>query len=109
MILIIGLGIFPKPVVDIIKPAVESTMQQVGVTDPAPEIPVTEGQKVIARFGRWRTSPRRRSSTASWRRCSIVFGAACVGVLVEAFLPRPLRHLVQLAIVRRGARRRRAC
>ncbi|WP_433169803.1 NADH-quinone oxidoreductase subunit M [Kribbella sp. CA-247076] len=45
VVLIIGLGIFPKPVVDIIKPAVESTMQYVGVTDKAPEIPVTEGQK----------------------------------------------------------------
>ncbi|TCO30154.1 NADH-quinone oxidoreductase subunit M [Kribbella steppae] len=45
VVLIIGLGIFPKPVVDIIKPAVESTMQHVGVTDKAPEIPVTEGQK----------------------------------------------------------------
>ena len=44
MILIVGLGIFPKPVVDIIKPAVESTMQRVGV-DKAPRIPVTEGQK----------------------------------------------------------------
>lgn len=28
----------------------------------------------------------------------VIFAAACVGVLVEAFLPRPLRHLVQLAI-----------
>jgi NADH-quinone oxidoreductase subunit N len=28
----------------------------------------------------------------------VVFGAACVGVLVEAFLPRQLRHVVQLAI-----------
>ena len=28
----------------------------------------------------------------------VVFGAACVGVLAEAFLPRQLRHLVQLAI-----------
>jgi NADH-quinone oxidoreductase subunit N len=28
----------------------------------------------------------------------IIFGAACAGVLVEAFLPRALRHLVQLAI-----------
>lgn len=28
----------------------------------------------------------------------VVFGAACVGVLVEAFLPRVLRHMVQLAI-----------
>ncbi|MEU4190792.1 NADH-quinone oxidoreductase subunit M [Kribbella sp. NPDC026611] len=45
MLLIVGLGIFPKPVVDIIKPAVESTMQQMGVTDKAPQIPVTEGQK----------------------------------------------------------------
>jgi NADH-quinone oxidoreductase subunit M len=32
-------------VVDIIKPAVEATMQRVGVTDKAPQIPVTEGQK----------------------------------------------------------------
>lgn len=45
VVLIIGFGIYPKPVVDIIKPAVESTMQRVGVTDPAPEVPVTEGQK----------------------------------------------------------------
>jgi NADH-quinone oxidoreductase subunit M len=45
VILIIGLGIYPKPIVDIIKPAVEATMQHVGVTDPAPEIPATEGQK----------------------------------------------------------------
>ncbi|ADB35289.1 proton-translocating NADH-quinone oxidoreductase, chain M [Kribbella flavida DSM 17836] len=44
-LLIVGFGIYPKPVVDIIKPAVESTMQRVGVTDKAPEIPVTEGQK----------------------------------------------------------------
>jgi NADH-quinone oxidoreductase subunit N len=28
----------------------------------------------------------------------IVFGAACAGVLVEAFLPRPLRYLSQLAV-----------
>jgi NADH-quinone oxidoreductase subunit M len=45
IVLIIGFGLYPKPVVDIIKPAVESTMQRVGVTDPAPQVPVTEGQK----------------------------------------------------------------
>lgn len=28
----------------------------------------------------------------------IVFGAACAGVLVEAFLPRPLRYLSQIAV-----------
>jgi NADH-quinone oxidoreductase subunit M len=45
LLLIVGLGVYPKPVVDIIKPAVEATMQQVGITDKAPQIPVTEGQK----------------------------------------------------------------
>jgi NADH-quinone oxidoreductase subunit M len=45
VLLIVGFGFYPKPVVDIIKPAVESTMQLVGVSDKAPEIPVTEGQK----------------------------------------------------------------
>ena len=45
VVLIVGFGLYPKPVVDIIKPAVESTMQHVGVTDKAPQIPVTEGQK----------------------------------------------------------------
>jgi len=45
VLLIVVLGFYPKPVVDIIEPAVKSTMEHVGVTDPAPEIPVTEGQK----------------------------------------------------------------
>jgi NADH-quinone oxidoreductase subunit M len=45
IVLIVGLGLYPKPVIDIIKPAVETTMQHVGVTDKAPQIPVTEGQK----------------------------------------------------------------
>jgi len=43
--LIVGLGFYPKPVVDVIKPAVEKTMTQVGVTDPKPEISVTEGER----------------------------------------------------------------
>jgi NADH-quinone oxidoreductase subunit M len=45
VVLIVGFGLYPKPVVDIIKPAIETTMQHVGVTDKAPQIPVTEGQK----------------------------------------------------------------
>ena len=35
---IIALGFFPKPVLDVLNPAVERTMQQVGVTDPAPTV-----------------------------------------------------------------------
>jgi NADH-quinone oxidoreductase subunit M len=34
--LIIALGVYPKPVLDIITPAVQATMQDAGATDPAP-------------------------------------------------------------------------
>ncbi|GAA5008014.1 NADH-quinone oxidoreductase subunit M [Actinopolymorpha pittospori] len=48
IILILVLGLFPKPAIALISPAVESTMSRVGVTDPAPKVPVTapsEGTK----------------------------------------------------------------
>jgi NADH-quinone oxidoreductase subunit M len=45
---IIALGFFPKPVLDVLNPAVERTMEQVGVTDPAPTVagvtPAAEGK-----------------------------------------------------------------
>jgi NADH-quinone oxidoreductase subunit M len=34
--LILVLGVYPKPVIDIINPAVKFTMQDVGQTDPQP-------------------------------------------------------------------------
>ena len=40
VVLIIALGLYPKPVLDVINPAVRQTMQQVQVTDPPPEVPV---------------------------------------------------------------------
>ncbi len=44
---IIALGFFPKPLLDVINPAVDRTMQQVGVADPKPVVPgilqTTEG------------------------------------------------------------------
>jgi NADH-quinone oxidoreductase subunit M len=44
---IIGLGFFPKPVLDVLNPAVTRTMQQTAVTDPAPTVagvtPAAEG------------------------------------------------------------------
>jgi NADH-quinone oxidoreductase subunit M len=39
VVLVIALGFYPKPVLDVINPAVASTMQQVGSTDPAPTVP----------------------------------------------------------------------
>ena len=34
--LVIALGVYPKPILDVITPAVNATMVDVGVTDPAP-------------------------------------------------------------------------
>jgi len=39
VVLIIGVGVYPKPVLDIINPAVKVTMAQVHVTDPVPPHP----------------------------------------------------------------------
>ncbi len=38
--ILVVLGLFPKPVLDVISPAVTRTMHQVGVTDPKPTNPV---------------------------------------------------------------------
>ena len=42
---LIGLGVFPGPVLDIINPAVTRTMTTIGMTDPAPRVgvPAAEG------------------------------------------------------------------
>jgi NADH-quinone oxidoreductase subunit M len=39
--IIVALGFFPKPLLDVINPAVDHTLQQVQVSDPKPTIPVT--------------------------------------------------------------------
>ncbi len=41
--LMIGLGVYPKPVLDIINPAVENTMTTIGQHDPAPRVPPGTG------------------------------------------------------------------
>lgn len=38
--LLFVLGVYPKPVLDIINPAVESTMTTIGQHDPAPTVPM---------------------------------------------------------------------
>ena len=43
VILILVLGFFPKPMLDIIEPAVQATMQHVGVTDPEPWVTAEGG------------------------------------------------------------------
>jgi NADH-quinone oxidoreductase subunit M len=40
---ILALGFYPQPVLDVINPAVDRTMKQIGEQDPAPVVPVAEG------------------------------------------------------------------
>ncbi|MFI5621293.1 NADH-quinone oxidoreductase subunit M [Streptomyces sp. NPDC051567] len=42
IVLLIGLGVYPKPLTDIVNPAVEHTMSDVKQTDPKPEVPVRD-------------------------------------------------------------------
>jgi NADH-quinone oxidoreductase subunit M len=39
IVLILFLGFYPKPVIDVINPAVKATLSQIGSTDPAPTAP----------------------------------------------------------------------
>jgi NADH-quinone oxidoreductase subunit M len=38
IVVIIALGFYPKPVLDVVNPAVDRVMQSVGATDPAPQV-----------------------------------------------------------------------
>ena len=44
VVLIVVLGVFPKPMLDVIEPAVQSAMQHVGVTDPQPKVSAEGGR-----------------------------------------------------------------
>jgi len=41
--LIVVLGFYPQVLIDVIDPAVEATLEHVGVSDPEPDVPVSEG------------------------------------------------------------------
>ena len=95
----------PSRVLDVINPAVDRTLQHVGVTDPSPTnaVPAAEGTQQVSRRPTVRLPhachaalPAPTSTTRS-PPMLIVFGAALVGVLVEAFAPRRARHAAQVA------------
>jgi NADH-quinone oxidoreductase subunit M len=50
VVLIIGVGVYPKPVLDIINPAVKVTMAQVQVTDPVPAHPAPSSSVSTAAY-----------------------------------------------------------
>lgn len=41
IVLIVGLGFFPQPLLDVINPAVDPVVERIGVGDPPPEVGVT--------------------------------------------------------------------
>ena len=45
VLLIVVLGFFPKPLLDVINPSVEHTMSEVGVQDPQPSVSEGEAQE----------------------------------------------------------------
>jgi len=44
-VLIIAMGVYPKPVLDVINPAVHQTLVQVHSTDPVPPDPATAARR----------------------------------------------------------------
>ncbi len=44
VVVILFLGVYPKPVLDVINPAIATTLQQVGETDPTPTVAVEGGE-----------------------------------------------------------------
>ena len=44
VLLILLLGIYPKPLLSIIEPSTQATMQHVGVTDPQPRVSAEGGR-----------------------------------------------------------------
>jgi NADH-quinone oxidoreductase subunit M len=45
VVLLLVLGFYPKPVIDVVDPAVRATLEQVGTTDPAPTAVTTSANK----------------------------------------------------------------
>lgn len=45
VIAILALGFFPKPVLDVVNPAIERTMQQIGAVDPQPRVMTVDSEE----------------------------------------------------------------
>jgi len=62
IVLIIALGVYPKPVLDVINPAVHQTLVQVHSNDPVPPHPATAANRATTTASRTAGAPERRSS-----------------------------------------------
>jgi NADH-quinone oxidoreductase subunit M len=51
ILVLVALGFFPKPILDVINPSVHQTLSQVQKQDPAPTVPATAQTKAVAQNG----------------------------------------------------------
>jgi NADH-quinone oxidoreductase subunit M len=51
ILVLVALGFFPKPILDVINPSVHQTLSQVQKHDPAPTVPATAQTKAVAQNG----------------------------------------------------------
>ena len=87
--LLLVLGVYPKPALDVINPAVSHTLTTIDQPDPAPKL--AEGPAAM-------NLPTPSVEYGLLSPMLIVFGAAIAGVLVEAFVPRERRYAVQVVL-----------
>ena len=115
VVLILFLGVYPKPVLDVINPTVDTTMNDIGFTDPCT---CPRRWQVIARVSGLAARclvgaraadpiPAPAIDLIAVMPVMIVLGAACLAVLVEAIVPRRGRYPVQAGGDLRGDHRGR--
>ena len=108
--LMVGLvlfGFYPMPLLDVSNPTVDTLLQHVGVSDDEPVVPAAEhdsarGRPAVITLVTQSGFSKPSIEYAELWPMLLVFGVACVGVLVEAFLPRERRYVVQAVLALAG-------
>ena len=95
MLALVLFGFYPMPLLDVSNPFSEQLLEHTGVPDDGPK------RARRGAGGRSMTFDKPTIEYAELWPMLVVFGVACLGVLVEAFVPRERRYLTQtgLAVV----------
>ena len=103
IVLIVGLGFYPQPVLNVINPAVDEVVSQVGDGDPAP---ISEAVTCRPRPGGWPLMfladlPPIDGPTVEYALIApilIITGVAVIGTVIEAAVPRRRRFEIQALV-----------
>ena len=91
-------GFYPMPLLDVINPYVEDTLAQVGVSDPSPTVPAEDHRQDCAEGAAVNEFIKPDLDYVRLAPLLIVFGVASPGILVEAFVPRRSRFVLQTGL-----------